>query len=87
MKIISVFNNKGGVGKSTLGYHTAHALAEKGIKTLMIDLDPQSNLTLQCISPEELEKIWLEEEPYIEDFQSALGKVRISRSFLPKLTR
>lgn len=85
MKIISVFNNKGGVGKSTLGYHTAHALAEKGIKTLMIDLDPQSNLTLQCISPEELEKIWLEEEPYIEDFQSALEESKLSyQDFLSK---
>ncbi|WP_276666495.1 ParA family protein [Thalassolituus oleivorans] len=72
MKIISVFNNKGGVGKSTLSFHLAHALSEMGKKTLMIDLDPQSNLTLQCISPEDLEDLWTEEEPYIEDFQAAL---------------
>lgn len=85
MKIISIFNNKGGVGKSTLGYHTAHALAEKGIKTLMIDMDPQSNLTLQCISPEQLEAMWREEEPFIEDFQSALEESKLSyREFLSK---
>lgn len=72
MKIISVFNNKGGVGKSTLSFHLASALSEMGNKTLMIDLDPQSNLTLQCISPDELEALWTEEEPFIEDFQSAL---------------
>ena len=72
MKIVSVFNNKGGVGKSTLSFHLAHALAEQGIKTLMVDLDPQSNLTLQCLSTEELEALWTEEEPFIEDFQSAL---------------
>lgn len=72
MKIVSVFNNKGGVGKSTLSFHLAHALAEQGKKTLMIDLDPQSNLTLQCLSTEQLEKLWTEEEPFIEDFQAAL---------------
>lgn len=71
MKIISIFNNKGGVGKSTLSFHLAHALAEKGKKTLMIDLDPQSNLTVQCMDEETLANIWTEEEPFIEDFQDA----------------
>ena len=74
MKIVSVFNNKGGVGKSTLSFHLAHALAEQGKKTLMIDLDPQANLTLQCLTPVELEKMWSEEEPFIEDFQAALDE-------------
>jgi len=72
LKIVSVFNNKGGVGKSTLSFHLAHALAEQGKKTLLVDLDPQSNLTLQCLSAEDLEKMWTAEEPYIEDFQAAL---------------
>mgnify|MGYP000583774829 CR=1 FL=1 len=57
MKIISVFNNKGGVGKSTLTYHLGAALSEKGKKVLLIDLDPQSNLTLYGLSEERLEKI------------------------------
>ncbi|HAS6028903.1 ParA family protein [Vibrio vulnificus] len=78
MKIISVFNNKGGVGKSTLGYHLAHALAEQGVKTLMVDLDPQSNLSLQCLSPNALEQMWSEEEPYIQDFQGALEDKALS---------
>ncbi|WP_426758853.1 ParA family protein, partial [Pseudomonas aeruginosa] len=30
MKTISIFNNKGGVGKTTLTYHLAHALARMG---------------------------------------------------------
>ena len=46
MKSIAVFNNKGGVGKTTLTYHLGCALAELGHKTLLVDLDPQSNLTL-----------------------------------------
>lgn len=74
MKLVSVFNNKGGVGKSTLSFHLAHALAEQGIKTLMVDLDPQSNLTLQCLSADYLEELWTTEEPFIEDFQAALDE-------------
>jgi chromosome partitioning protein len=45
-KVISFINQKGGVGKTTMAYNTAHALAKKGHKVLAIDLDPQSNLTL-----------------------------------------
>jgi cellulose biosynthesis protein BcsQ len=71
MKIISLFNNKGGVGKSTLGYHLGFALSELGIKTLMIDLDPQCNLTICGIETEFLHKIWQEEDDYIDDFEKA----------------
>lgn len=71
MKIISIFNNKGGVGKSTLGFHLAFALSELGKKTLMIDLDPQCNLTICGIETEDLHKIWEEEDAYIDDFESA----------------
>ncbi len=46
MKSIIFFNNKrGGVGKTTTVYHVAWMLSELGIKTIAIDLDPQSNLT------------------------------------------
>jgi cellulose biosynthesis protein BcsQ len=54
MKLISVFNNKGGVGKTTLTYHIAHALAEMGQKVLILDLDPQCNLTIYGVDSEKL---------------------------------
>ena len=52
MKLLTIFNNKGGVGKTTLLYHLACALTELGKKVLLIDLDSQCNLTLYGIDVE-----------------------------------
>ncbi|WP_247893720.1 ParA family protein [Azospirillum endophyticum] len=48
-KFISVFNNKGGVGKTTLTWNVADALAEKGKRVLLIDFDPQCNLSIAML--------------------------------------
>lgn len=71
MKVISVFNNKGGVGKSTLTYHLGHSLAKLGHKVLMIDLDPQCNLTICTMEEEHLKEIRKKEDNYIDDFEKA----------------
>lgn len=45
MKVVAVINQKGGVGKTTTAVNLSACLAEKGISTLLVDLDPQANAT------------------------------------------
>lgn len=45
MKTLALFNHKGGVGKTTLTINIADAMADLGIRVLLIDADPQCNLT------------------------------------------
>ena len=75
MKLLSVFNNKGGVGKTTLTFHLANALAEMGHKTLLIDVDPQCNLTIECLDEEVIHTIWETEDAFIDDFKAAKLKL------------
>jgi len=73
MKRIAFFNNTGGVGKTTLVYHIAHMIADKGRRVLLVDLDPQSNLTAMCLTEERLEELWPENG---EHPQTILGCIR-----------
>ena len=49
-KIIALFNNKGGVSKTTTTYNLGWMLALMGKRTLIIDSDPQCNLTGLCVN-------------------------------------
>lgn len=49
-KIISLFNHKGGVSKTTTAFHLGWVLAESGKRVLLIDTDPQCNLTGLALS-------------------------------------
>lgn len=56
--IVTFFNNKGGVGKTSLVYHLAWMYASVGLRTLAVDLDPQANLTAAFLADDELESLW-----------------------------
>ena len=58
MKTIAFFNNKGGVGKTTLVYHLAWMYAELGLSVVAADLDPQANLSAVLLDEARLEELW-----------------------------
>jgi chromosome partitioning protein len=63
MRTLAFFNNKGGVGKTTLVYHLAWMYQELGMKVVAMDLDPQANLTAAFLREERLEELWLDSDP------------------------
>ena len=71
MKTIAFFNNKGGVGKTTLVYHLAWMYADLGFSVVAVDLDPQANLSTVFLNEERLEQLW----PDGEHSSSILGAI------------
>lgn len=68
-KKISLFNHKGGVGKTTTTFHLGWMLAEQGKRTLLVDADPQCNLTglILGYKQTELEDFYNESNNNIKD--------------------
>ncbi|MDI1495593.1 MAG: Cobyrinic acid a,c-diamide synthase [Cenarchaeum symbiont of Oopsacas minuta] len=57
-KNIVLFNNKGGVGKTTFNFHLGYALESLKKKILFVDLDPQCNLSAHICSDQDIQKSW-----------------------------
>ncbi len=55
---VAFFNNKGGVGKTSLAYHLSWMYADLGAKVLVADFDPQANLTAAFLDEDRREELW-----------------------------
>ena len=56
--VLTFFNNKGGVGKTSLIYHLAWTFAGFRKRVVIADLDPQANLTAAFLDEEKIERLW-----------------------------
>ena len=62
MKTVALFNTKSGVGKTSLVYHLAYMFAERGVRVIAVDLDPQANLSSMFVEEERMEVLWGSED-------------------------
>lgn len=67
MKKIAFFNHKGGVGKTTLAFNVASALQSLGHRVLLVDADPQCNLTALNLTESHIENLLNDSEAEEED--------------------
>lgn len=97
MRIIAFSNQKGGVAKTTSSYAMAVGLANRGYKVLVVDADPQENLSMTAginlneidPDPEDIEQLTEEEQRYFYDnvpaklFEVMNGDKDINKAIIP----
>lgn len=83
MSIISCFNQKGGIGKTTTVMNLGWALINKGKKVLMIDFDPQASLTISMDLESELTRITIYDVLQGEDIKKSMLTDNNNFYFIP----
>lgn len=87
MKSFVLFNNKGGVGKTTLTFNIAHMMARLGWRVVVLDYDPQCNLSALFLKDEQLIECWQAETREGATVAACLEPVRRAKGdvLVPKL--
>ncbi len=84
-KVISLFNHKGGVSKTTTTFNLGWTFAELGLKTLIVDADPQCNLTAYVLGLEENQELDLfYSSKQNDDIHSAISPIISGQNVQPR---
>jgi chromosome partitioning protein len=75
--ILTFFNNKGGVGKTSLVYHLSWMFANLGHRVVAVDLDAQANLTAAFLDEDEIDDLWEHREGPVTVFRAIEPLTRV----------
>jgi len=83
--VLTFFNNKGGVGKTSLVYHVSWMLEGMGRTVVAVDLDAQANLTAAFLDEDRLESLWEENGGATTVYRALLPLTRVGDILPPRV--
>ncbi len=83
--VLTFFNNKGGVGKTTLVYHLSWMFPEVGLSVVAVDLDAQASLTAAYLDEDTLENLWEDEAAPTTIYRAVEPLTRVGDLMEPQL--